>query len=95
MTPARLAVPSIIDTWRVLHATKRQEEKLAGSTRVEHETSPSCIWRRRITMRYRTLLSQFQAAVDRVDDTRTTWNALAVALWQQGAKAQRPLSADD
>ena len=37
-------------------------------------------------MRLRTLLSQFQAAVDRVDDHRTTWNAMTVALWQQGLK---------
>ena len=37
-------------------------------------------------MRYRTLLSQCQAAVDRVDDNRATWNALTVALWQQGLK---------
>ena len=37
-------------------------------------------------MRYRTLLSQFQAAVDRVDDHRTPWNAMTVTLWQQGLK---------
>ena len=35
-------------------------------------------------MRFRTILSQFQAAVDRVDDNRTIWNAMTVALWQQG-----------
>ena len=37
-------------------------------------------------MRFRTILSQFQAAVDRVDDKRTTWSAMTVALWQQGLK---------
>lgn len=37
-------------------------------------------------MRYRTILLQFQAAVDRVDDKRTTWSAMTVALWQQGLK---------
>ena len=37
-------------------------------------------------VRFRTILSQFQAAVDRVDDKRTTWSAMTVALWQQGLK---------
>ena len=37
-------------------------------------------------MGFRTILSQFQAAVDRVDDKRTTWSAMTVALWQQGLK---------
>ena len=36
-------------------------------------------------MGFRTILSQFQAAVDRVDDKRTTWSAMTV-LWQQGLK---------
>ena len=33
-----------------------------------------------------TKLSQFQAAVYRVDDNRATWNTLTVALWQRGLK---------
>ena len=37
-------------------------------------------------IRFRTILSQFQAAVHRVDDKRTTWSAITVALWQQGFK---------
>lgn len=35
-------------------------------------------------MRFRTILLQFQAAVDRVNGNRTTWNAMTVAWWQQG-----------
>ena len=36
-------------------------------------------------MRFRAVLSQFQADVDRVDNKRATWSALT-ALWQQGLK---------
>ena len=38
-------------------------------------------------MRYRTLIGQFQSAVDRAADNRTTWSAMMVALWQHGLKA--------
>lgn len=37
-------------------------------------------------MGFDTVLSQFQAAVDRVDNKHATWSALTVALWQQGLK---------
>ena len=45
INPARLAVPSITDTWRVLHATKDKNRNML-QTQVEPETFQAQIWRR-------------------------------------------------